>query len=167
MTETTSITSTIDAVLRSILKVLSLPFAALIRRLRARRDLYYDFWNWADEASEEIKLRDYTRRGYVVLALFKTAIDLQTKYDELRDLQKRHIRNLPLGLRRKLNALLERLKPIVLQYAGAENDMYSSAIPPLGESEAQEAKEKLGNSLEDIRYYCRRRLGKIFYRSLG
>ena len=155
----------VGSFLKSVPKFLSFPFAGVAKRLRARRDLYDAFWSWAHGQSEEVKLGAHALRPYVVPKILESDLDLKCGYDELKELQRSYVHRLPLGLRKRLDSLLEVLKRAVLKYGDPQDEMYGSTPKRVYESDA--ATKEIGTSITDFRDFCKGKLMGFIYRSLG
>lgn len=102
---------------KAILKILSLPFSAAIRRVRRRKYVYKAFWDWASEYAVEIKLGHYQSREYFIPKLFESGFELNCAFGKLLEVEKNYVLKLPRRLRNKLEELKSVLQPIDLHHS--------------------------------------------------
>jgi len=157
----------LNRIFKTLWSIISLPFSWIVMRLRNRRDIYRDFWIWADNEAEEIKLGAYAQGRYVIPRIVESGFHINHAYDALRKLERQYVHRLPQGLRRKIRRFFNAFWPVVKKYGDPHDQMYGAREKRLPPNIASEAASKIQPSIVSFRDYCRKKLDSILYRSLG
>ena len=157
----------LSTIAKTIYKVISFPFSTVVRRIRNRRNVYKAFWEWSDGYAEEQKHGHHSSRKYVLPKILESGFMIGYAYDELKKLERTYVTRIPHFLRKKLSPLLRLLDNVRLKYGDAKDAMYGSDTNYLPPEIAELAKKEIGDSIIDLRDYCRRKLDSSLYRMVG